>query len=140
MSDIAPADDAARRAQDADKLNQCVLIAKVLWFVPPPARAKFADTLYQFGIRLHPELATQSVMVGGVPGMGEFRPRIPVSNNARDQMALVRQWAPDLADKMDAATTEMHKQQILADIRSRYSQLVAEAEHKMATAVEEAQR
>lgn len=133
MSDI---DDAAKRAQEADKLNQCVLIAKVLWFVPPPAKAKFAATLYEFGIRIHPELATQSIMVGGVPGMGEFRPRVPVSNNARDQMALVRQWAPDLADKMDAATTEVQKQQILADIRSRYSQLVTETEHKLAAAME----
>jgi len=121
---------------DTEKLNQCVLIAKALWFLPPPARREFAVGLYDLGVRVHPELATQQIMVSGVPGMGAHAPQRPVSRSGRDQWALVREWAPDLADKADAATTEAQKQEILAEIRTRYSDIIAEAEQRITAEAE----
>lgn len=122
---------------NVDKLNGCVLLAKVLQFMPPPARKMYATALYDVGVRVHPELATrQQLVIGGMPITGEDRPA--VGRNA--DMALVREWAPALADKMDTATTEEQKQQILAEIRTQYPQLVAEVENRHAAANYEAAR
>lgn len=111
------------------KLNQCVLIVKVLQFLPPPARKQFATALYDVGVRVHPELATrQDLVVGGVPVTG-----LPSQASSADS-ELLRQWSPELADKIDAATTEEQKQQVLADIRARFPALIAEAENRHAAA------
>lgn len=121
---------------NVDKLNGCVQLAKVLQFLPPPARKMYATALYDLGVRVHPELATrQQLVIGGMPITGD-QPR--VGRNA--DMALVREWAPALADKMDAATTEEQKQQILAEIRAQYPQLVSEVENRHAAANYEAAR
>lgn len=109
-----------------DKLNGSVQIAQVLKFLPPPARKQFATALYDVGVRVHPELATQEqVIVGGVPVAADRRPVRKVAD-----LALVREWAPALADKIDAATTDEQKQQILNDIRAQYPALIAEAENR----------
>lgn len=117
---------------DVDKLGQCVLLSKALWFLPPPARTKIAEGLYGLGVRVHPELATEQLMVAGPAGLGAYRPRSPVSIKVRDNMDVIRQVAPALADRMDAATTETQKQQLLAEIRAQQSTIVAAAEARLA--------
>lgn len=118
---------------DFDKLDQCVMIAKALWFLPPPARAPVAQGMYDLGIRGHPELATMALEGLGSPGLGMHQPqRLVGIKSKREGMDIVRQFAPGMADKMDAATTEREKMLLLKEIRERYPNLIAEAEQKLA--------
>jgi hypothetical protein len=116
---------------DFDQLDQCVMLGKLLFFLPPPARAPIAQGLYEMGVRVHPDLATKDVMFTGPPGMGQHRMgRVVDIKTARDGMEVIKQFTPDLYDKMQAATTERQKQQVLAEIRQRHPDLIAHAEKK----------
>lgn len=118
---------------DFDQLDQTVLLARVLWFLPAPARTPYAQRLFELGVRVHPDLATKDVMVTGPAGLGEHRPRSLVDiKSARDGLGAVQEFAPDLYDKMQAATTERQKQQLLADIRARFPDMIGNAEQKLA--------
>lgn len=118
---------------DFDKLDQCVALAKVLWFLPAPARSKVAEGLFDVGVRFHPELATKTVMVTGPAGLGGHRPRQLVKmESRRDAENIIKNFLPDLHDKLQAATTEQQKQQILREIRERHPEVIAKAEQQLA--------
>lgn len=118
---------------NADKLNGIVQIAQALQFMPPPSRKMFATALYDLGVRVHPELATrEKLVVGGAPITGKLQ--MLVSRSSGWDIALVREWSPELADKIEAAETEEQKQQVLAEIRARFPVLIAEAENRHAAA------
>lgn len=120
---------------DFDKLDQCVLLGKALWFLPPPARSKFAEGMFDLGVRIHPELATTNLLVGGAPGLGAHRPRRPVKvESRRDAENIIRTYLPELADKLGAATTEAQKQQLLTEIREQFPNIIAQAEQRLAVA------
>lgn len=120
---------------DLEKVDQCVLLTKVLWFLPAPAKVKVAEGLYDLGVRVHPDLATKQLMVGGPAGMGGHRPQQMVRRADPDFfMSVVRRLAPELADQFEAATTEEQKEALRAEIRAKHPDLIAEGEHRLSVA------
>ncbi|MBY0442814.1 MAG: hypothetical protein K2Q25_11890 [Mycobacteriaceae bacterium] len=120
---------------DIDHLDQCQMLAKSLWFLPAPVRGEIASGLYSLGVRVHPELATKEVQLQGPAGLGEHRlPRlvnITTTRLRQDGMAIIRQFDPELAAKIDAAETERQKQELLAEIRDRYPEAIAQAQAQL---------
>lgn len=118
---------------DFGKLDQCRMLAKCLWFLPPPARAPIADGLYGLGVRVHPELASKELVTEGPAGFGPHRPqRLAKIQSRTDAMDIIRQFNPELAGKLDAAETERQKQDLLAEIRQKIPEVIARAEQRLA--------
>jgi hypothetical protein len=117
---------------DLDKVAQCAALAKTLWFMVPPARAKFAVDLYDLGVRIHPELATKSAVPQGATGMGEHRHAAIADVSSHDQLlAIVRRFAPEMAERIESGTPEQQAA-ALAEIRRRHPNLIADAEQRIA--------
>lgn len=111
------------------------MLGNALWFLPAPARGPLAEGLYELGVRVHPELATKQVLTSGAPGLANHSPRRLVSIKSQEEgMDFIRQFKPDLAAKMDAARTDAQKQAVMADIRARAPEVIAQAEQKLASA------
>jgi hypothetical protein len=49
--------------------------AVVGFFLPPPARKPIAEKLCEFGVRVHPELATKELVAHGPADLGNWRPQ-----------------------------------------------------------------
>lgn len=114
---------------DFSELDQLVMLSRGLWFLPRPARQPVSKGLYDLGFRVHPELATKQVVTDGVPGLANVAPQGLVNiQSQREGEHIIRQFAPDLAEKMDAATTSAQKIALMAEIRARYGHLIAQAE------------
>lgn len=119
---------------DIGKLDQCRMLAKCLWFLPPPARAPIADGLYGLGVRVHPELASKELLADGPPGLGAHLPqRLANIKSRADSMAIIRQINPELADKIDQAETERQKQQLLTEIRQQIPDVIERARQRLAS-------
>jgi hypothetical protein len=117
---------------DFEEIDQMVMLSRGLWFLPRPARQPIAKGLYELGFRVHPELATKQVVTDGVPGLANIAPQALVNiQSQREGEHIIRQFAPDLAEKMDAATTSAQKMALMAEIRSRYGHLIQQAEQQM---------
>lgn len=123
---------------DFERVAACAALAKVLWFMPPPARAQVAVGLYDLGVRVHPELATKELVTQGPAGMGEHRKQRLTPIASRDDfMAMVRRFNPALADKIDAAQTDEQKRAVAAEIRLRHPEIIANAEQRLAATTPE---
>jgi GTP1/Obg family GTP-binding protein len=73
-------------------------------------------------------------MVTGPAGLGSHRPRQLVKiESRRDAENIIKTFLPDLWDKLQAATTEQQKQQVLREIRDRHPEVIAQAEEQLAT-------
>lgn len=120
---------------DIERLDQGRMLAKALWFLPAPARAEIADGLYGLGVRIHPELATKELQTDDPAGLGAHRRQrlvnITAARSGQDSMAIVRQFAPELAAKIDAAETERQKQDLLAEIGERYPDIIARIDQQL---------
>lgn len=106
------------------------MLVRALWFLPPPARATVASGMYDLGVRIHPELAIKQLEPQGAAGMGQHRAHRLVNASADQGRALMRQFAPHLADKMDASEEE--KQQVLAELRAKHGSKIAEIQSRLA--------
>lgn len=114
---------------DFDRVDQCRMLAKALWFLPPPARAKIADGLYSLGIRVHPELATKELLSDGPPGLGNHLRQELVSIDSNEKLlGFVRVHNPELASAIEGATTPAAKQAVMAQIMADHPGLVAHAQ------------
>lgn len=83
-----------------DKLSDIASIAKVLWFLPPPARTQLAPQLYDLGVRVHQELATKQLVREGSPQLGNHAPQRLETIGAMDALRVAN---PALADRIEKA-------------------------------------
>ena len=114
---------------DLDRINQCRMLAKALWFLPPPARAQIADGLYGLGVRVHPELATKELLADGPPGLGNhLRQELVSINSDENLLSFLHHHNPELAAAIEAATTPEAKRAVLAEIASNHPGLVGHAQ------------
>jgi len=116
---------------DVEKLDQCVMLVQVLRLTfPAPYCATLASALYDLGVRIHPELATKKLE--GLGTMGPFQQQRVVGVSDDRDKALMRHFAPHLVDKMDLAEEE--KQAVLAELRAKHGNRIAEIEQRLAAA------
>lgn len=96
----------------------------------PPARKILAHNLYDQGVRFHPELATKQSVVDGPDGQANWRPR-HLLEMAKDPLEIVRNFAPELADKIAAAKTEDERAAIREEIRHKHGSQIADLAAKV---------
>lgn len=114
---------------DFERVDQCRMLAKALWFLPPPSRAKIADGLYGLGVRVHPELATKELLADGPPGLGNHLRQELVSINSDDRLlGFLRQHNPELAADIEGATTPQAKAAVMSQIVENHPGLVGYAQ------------
>lgn len=82
------------------RLDEITAIARVLWFLPPPARTQLAPQLHDLGVRVHPELATKQLVREGPAMLGNHAPHRIESIGAMDAL---RKANPALAERIEAA-------------------------------------
>lgn len=84
-------------------------LAKVLWFLPAPARAPIADKLHGLGVRVHPELATLQLERTGPAALGNHAQQQPVKIDRDSALRFLRGSGnpnlQDMADRIEAADT-----------------------------------
>lgn len=116
---------------DFEKLNQQVMLARALFFLPAPGRGPVAEGLYDLGVRVHPELATKEIQTSGPPGLVNHSPRRLVEIKSQQEcMEFIRKFKPELAARIAAAKTPADKRAVMADIRAKHPELIAEAQRK----------
>lgn len=119
---------------DTERLwHEAALAAAVAAALPPlapPARKILAHNLYDQGVRIHTELATKQAVVDGPDRQANWRPQ-QLLEMAKDPLEIVKNFTPELAEKIAAATTDEDRAAIREEIRHKHGSQIADLAAKI---------
>jgi hypothetical protein len=119
---------------DTERLRQEVAlaaaIAAALPPLAPPARKILAHNLFDQGVRLHPEFATKQAVADGPDRQANWRPQ-QLLEMAKDPFEIVKNFTPELAEKIAAAQTEEQRAAIREEIRHKHGSQIADLAAKI---------